>query len=86
MGQVDGPSRYHKHSANDPPLRRDLREADIRAIVEENARLRDLVVQLSRLIVTNVVENNSGRRHALPDRSRNTAVGHRGRPVGGEQR
>jgi hypothetical protein len=86
MGQMVSASRHHKHNATDPPLRRDLREADIRAIVEENARLRDLVVQLSKLIVTNVVENKSGRGHPLLDRRRNAAVGYRGRQAGGEPR
>jgi hypothetical protein len=39
-----------------PPLRRDIAEADVHALMEENAELRRLVIELSKLVIRNVAE------------------------------
>jgi hypothetical protein len=56
MGQAP-PQLRHRERANDPPpLRRDIDEAEIRALQEENAELRRLVIQLSKLVIKNVMD------------------------------
>jgi len=49
--------RHHEHDNNPPPLRSDIDEADVRALQEENAELRRLVIQLSKLVVKNVLDH-----------------------------
>jgi hypothetical protein len=39
-----------------PPLGRDDEHLDIHAILEENAQLRELVIQLSKIVIKNVVD------------------------------
>jgi hypothetical protein len=39
-----------------PPAPRDDDDPDVPSLLKENARLRDLVVQLSRLVIKRVVE------------------------------
>jgi hypothetical protein len=58
MGQAPPPSpRHNEHNGKHPPLRRDIDEADIHALIEENSQLRELVIQLSKLVVKNVVSH-----------------------------
>ena len=48
-------SRQHEHRAA-LQLRHDDDRQDISAIVEENRQLRELVIQLSKIVVRNVVD------------------------------
>jgi hypothetical protein len=58
MGQAPPPlPRHREHNRNSQPLRRDNEQADVSALVEENAQLRELVIQLSKLVVRNVVNH-----------------------------
>jgi hypothetical protein len=60
MGQPHPPPpRQHGHhlrNGNVPPLRQDIDEADVHALVEENAELRKLVIALSKLVIRNAVD------------------------------
>ena len=49
------PSRIHERHASPPP-RHDDERVDIGALVEENSQLRELVIQLSKLVIKNVVD------------------------------
>ncbi len=40
----------------EPPIPRDDEHTDINALIEENACLRELVIQLSKLVIKNVVD------------------------------
>ena len=55
MKPVHSPSRQREHRAS-PPLRVDDERQDISSIIEENAQLRELVIQLSKLVIKNVVD------------------------------
>jgi len=58
MGQAPPPlPRHREQNRNSQPLRRDNEQADVSALVEENAQLRELVIQLSKLVVRNVVNH-----------------------------
>jgi hypothetical protein len=58
MGQAHPPpSRHHEQDGKPPPLRRGIEEADVRALIEENAQLRKLVIQLSKLVIRNVMDH-----------------------------
>jgi len=63
MGQPHPlPTRHHEpgyqeQNGKPPPLRPNLAEADVHALMEENAELRRLVIQLSKLVIRNVVEH-----------------------------
>jgi hypothetical protein len=54
MGQAHPPTRHNDHETNPPLLRRDIDDAGLRALQEENAELRRLVIQLSKLVIKNV--------------------------------
>lgn len=54
MGRAHPPQR----SRPPPDDQHDSEQPDIRALIEENARLKQLVIQLSRLILKNVVGRN----------------------------
>ena len=60
MGQPHSPparhQSHHERKGKAPPLRLDINETDVRALIEENTRLRKLVVQLSKIVLKNVVE------------------------------
>jgi hypothetical protein len=49
--------KFHEPDGKLPPLRRDIGETDIYALMEENAQLRKLVVQLSKLVIRNVMDH-----------------------------
>jgi len=55
MKPVHSTSRQLEHRAS-PPLRVDDERQDISSIIEENAQLRELVIQLSKLVIKNVVD------------------------------
>ena len=60
MGANPPLPRHHGPNGNGkqlPPLRRDIEEADVHALLEENAQLRKLVVQLSKLVIRNVMDH-----------------------------
>jgi len=46
----------HQRNGKIPPLRHDIDEADVHALVEENAELRKLVIALSKLVIRNAVD------------------------------
>ncbi len=56
MGPAHRPPRHNKDTTDPPPLRRDMTEADVRALQEENAQLRELVVQLTTLAIKDVLD------------------------------
>jgi hypothetical protein len=45
----------NNHRVNSPPLQAG-EQIDVRSLVEENARLRELVVQLTALVIKNAVD------------------------------
>ena len=49
--------RHHEQNGKHPPLRRDVDEKDVHALMEENAQLRKLVIQLSKLVIRNVMDH-----------------------------
>ena len=49
--------RHHEQNGKHPPLRRDVNEKDVHALMEENAELRKLVIQLSKLVIRNVMDH-----------------------------
>jgi len=49
------PERKSRASASQSP--RELKSKDFDALREENAQLRELVVQLTKLVMKNIVEN-----------------------------
>jgi hypothetical protein len=59
MGQAHPPlPRHHEQNGkHPPPLRREVEEADVHALMEENAQLRKLVIQLSKLVIRNVMDH-----------------------------
>jgi hypothetical protein len=59
MGQAHPPlPRHNEHNGKHPPLRKDIEEADVHALLEENAQLRKLVIQLSKLVIRNVMDHH----------------------------
>lgn len=50
--------RQHEHRVAIPLRHDDGRQDDVSAIVEENKQLRELVIQLSKIVVRNVVDRN----------------------------
>ena len=58
MGQPHPPlPRHHEQNGKHPPLRRDVNEKDVHALMEENAELRKLVIQLSKLVIRNAMDH-----------------------------
>jgi hypothetical protein len=58
MGQAHPPlPRHHEQNGKHPPLRKDIEDADVHALMEENAQLRKLVIQLSKLVIRNVMDH-----------------------------
>jgi len=51
--------RHRRIDGDPPPLRHDLGKADIRALLEENMQLRELVIQLTKLAVKNIVDSTN---------------------------
>jgi len=49
--------RHHEQNGKHPPLRRDVNERDVHALMEENAELRKLVIQLSKLVIRNAMDH-----------------------------
>ena len=49
--------RHHEQNGKHPPLRRDVNEKDVHALMEENAELRKLVIQLSKLVIRNAMDH-----------------------------
>ena len=49
--------KLHEQNGKLPPLRREIEETDIHALMEENAQLRKLVIQLSKLVIRNVMDH-----------------------------
>ena len=58
MGQARPSTRHHERNANVPPLRRDIELIDVHALQEENTQLRALVIQLSKLVIKNLLTTN----------------------------
>lgn len=56
MGQVQPSTRHQERKANHSALWRDIEGLDVHALQEENTQLRELVIQLSKLVIKNVVE------------------------------
>ena len=56
MEKAESPARHQEHKTNPLPLQRG-EEADICALQEENAQLRRLVIQLSKLVIKNVMDH-----------------------------
>jgi len=57
MGQAPPPPPFDRGDNDRPPLRHDIRDVDVEALIEENAQLRRLVIQLSKLVVRNAIEH-----------------------------
>jgi hypothetical protein len=57
VGQARPSTRHHERNADVPPLRRDIELIDVHALQEENTQLRALVIQLSKLVIKNVVDH-----------------------------
>jgi hypothetical protein len=57
MAQAPPQLRHRERDTNVSPLRREIDEADVRALQEENAELRRLVIQLSKLVIKNVMDH-----------------------------
>jgi hypothetical protein len=55
MGQAHPTARHNESKANLPALRHDIEKAVTQKLQEENAQLRELVVQLSKLVIKVVV-------------------------------
>jgi hypothetical protein len=51
---------HHERNGKVSPLWRDIDEPDVHALIEENARLRKLVIQLSKLVIKNVMDRREG--------------------------
>jgi hypothetical protein len=57
VGQAHTSTRHHERNANLPPIRRDIDQLDVHALLQENTQLRELVIQLSKLVIKNVVDH-----------------------------
>jgi hypothetical protein len=53
----NGNGKLHEQNGKLPPLRREIEETDVHALMEENAQLRKLVIQLSKLVIRNVMDH-----------------------------
>jgi hypothetical protein len=60
MTHAHPPTRHRDHNARDVARAGDLehKDSEIGALREENAELRKLVIELSKLVIRNVVERN----------------------------
>lgn len=56
MGNVQLPNDRRDRQVNSPSPRPHVRHFDVDALVEENKQLRELVVQLSEIVVKNVLK------------------------------
>jgi hypothetical protein len=56
MGNTHPRPRHHAPSPTLQPHRHDEDHVDVPALIEENAQLRELVIQLSKLVIKNVVD------------------------------
>ncbi len=58
MGPAHRPPRQQKKHNTDPPsLRRDITEAEVLALQEENAQLRERVAELTMLAMMDVIDS-----------------------------
>ncbi len=57
MGKVLPKSAIGTGKIKAAPLRQYIEKPDIQALEEENARLRELVTQLSEIVIKNIVDN-----------------------------
>lgn len=60
MGKAPLPPRF-KQEAKSPRLERSEQEPNLQALIKENAHLREVVTQLSELIIKNIVDECAGR-------------------------
>ena len=56
MGTAHSRPRQHERDLNHPPRQDANGKIDVNALIEENAQLRELVIQLSKLVIKNVVD------------------------------
>ena len=56
MGNTHPRPRHHAPLPTSQPHRHDEDHVDVPALIEENAQLRELVIQLSKLVIKNVVD------------------------------
>ncbi len=56
MGSAHPSPRQHENYTTRSPRRDNNGHMDVTALVEENAQLRELVIQLSRIVIKNVAE------------------------------
>ncbi len=58
MGQAHPSARHDESKANLPALERNSEKQDTQTLKQENAQLRELVVQLSKIVVRVVIDRN----------------------------
>jgi len=56
MGSAHPPPRQHENYTARSPRRDNKGHLDVSALVEENVQLRELVIQLSRIVIRNVAD------------------------------
>jgi hypothetical protein len=56
MRSAQPSSRQHENYTTRSPRRDDNGQMDVSALIEENAQLRELVIQLSRMVIKNVAD------------------------------
>jgi hypothetical protein len=56
MGSAHPSPRHHENYSTRSQRRDDNGHVDVSALVEENAQLRELVIQLSRIVIKNVAD------------------------------
>ncbi|MGB6543675.1 MAG: hypothetical protein WBF03_22730 [Xanthobacteraceae bacterium] len=57
MGQAHPTARNNESKANLPTLRHEIEKPDTQALQKENAQLRELVVQLSKIVIKVVIKD-----------------------------
>jgi hypothetical protein len=57
MGQAHPTARNNESKANLPTLRPEIEKPDAQALQKENAQLRELVVQLSKIVIKVVIKD-----------------------------
>ena len=57
MGHIHPTVTNPRRHALPPPFRHENKYVDVPALIEENAQLRELVIQLSKLVIKNVVDH-----------------------------
>jgi hypothetical protein len=58
MGQAHPSARHDESKANLPPLPRNSEKQETQTLQQENAQLRELVVQLSKIVVKVVIDHD----------------------------